>query len=161
MKQFLKNNNFGKWGWMMIFYAGISYYISAALSTDGLNFYPAQFGTAYGWNAGMITTLAGMAGWVALVGAVIFAQIIGKIGTRKSAGIINIITGVLVLIFANTHSFAMFIVMVFTINFIVANVQLNLIPNNIMNVWFPRKKESHLAGRRWVCQSVRQQLLQF
>lgn len=140
MKQFLKNNNFGKWGWMMIFYAGISYYISAALSTDGLNFYPAQFGAAYGWNAGMITTLAGMAGWVALVGAVIFAQIIGKIGTRKSAGIINIITGVLVLIFANTHSFAMFIVMVFAINFIVANVQLNLIPNNIMNVWFPRKK---------------------
>ena len=40
MKQFLKNNNFGKWGWSMIIYAAISYYIASAVSTDGLNFYP-------------------------------------------------------------------------------------------------------------------------
>ncbi|BAK47016.1 permease of the major facilitator superfamily [Clostridium sp. SY8519] len=140
MKDFLKNNNFGKWGWAMIVYAGVSYYIAAALSTDGLNFYPAQFEALHGWNAGLITTMAGIAGWVALAGAVIFAHIIAKIGTRKSAGIINILTGILVLIFANTSNFIVFGIMVFAINFIVANVQLNLIPNNIMNVWFPRKK---------------------
>lgn len=140
MKEFLKNNNFGKWGWSMIIYAAVSYYISAALSTDGLNFYPAQFEAAYGWNSGLITTLAGIAGWVALIGAVVFAQIIARIGTKKSAGIINIITGVLVLIFANTTNFVLFVIMIFAINFIVANVQLNLIPSNIMNVWFPKKK---------------------
>lgn len=84
------SNNFGKWGWFMILYAGISYYVSAALSTDGLNFYPAQFEMLHGWNAGLITSL--------------------------------------------TSSLAVFIVMIFAINFIVANVQLNLIPNNIMNV---------------------------
>lgn len=140
MKKFLQNNNFGKWGWLMILYAAVSYYISAALSTDGLNFYPEQFAQAYGWNPGTIVTLAGIAGWVALLGAIIFAQFIAKVGTRMSAGIINIATGVLVLIFANTKSFGLFLVMVFAINFIVANVQLNLIPSNIMNVWFPRKK---------------------
>ncbi len=140
MKEFLKNNNFGKWGWAMIFYAGISYYISAALSTDGLNFYPAQFEAAYGWNAGMITTMAGFAGWLSLIGPVIFAQIITKLGISKSAGIINIITGILVLVFANTNNRIVFIIMIFAINFVVGNVQLNLIPNNIMNVWFPRKK---------------------
>ena len=140
MKDFIKNNNFGKMGWLMIIYAAISYYIAAALSTDGLNFYPQAFGGMYGWNPGQITMLAGMAGWVALVGAVVFAQLIAKIGTRNAAGIINIITGVLVLVFANTKSFGVFILMVFALNFIVANVQLNLIPSNIMNVWFPRKK---------------------
>lgn len=127
-------------GWLMIIYAAISYYIAAALSTDGLNFYPNAFGGMYGWNPGQITMLAGMAGWVALVGAVVFAQLIAKIGTRNAAGIINIITGALVLVFANTKSFGVFILMVFALNFIVANVQLNLIPSNIMNVWFPRKK---------------------
>ena len=140
MKDFLKNNDFGKWGWSMIVYAGISYYIGAALSTDGLNFYPTQFEALHGWNAGFITTMAGIAGWVALAGAVIFAHFIAKIGTRKSAGIINILTGVLVLIFANTSNFILFVAMVFALYFIVVNVQLNLIPNNIMNVWFPRKK---------------------
>lgn len=140
MKDFVRSNNFGKWGWAMIIYAALSYYVSATLSTDGLNFYPSAFAEVYGWNSGMITTLAGVAGWVALVGAVVFAQIIAKIGTKKAAGIINIITGVLVLIFANTPNFAVFIVMVFAINFIVGNVQLNLVPSNIMNVWFPRKK---------------------
>lgn len=139
------SNNFGKWGWMMIIYAGISYYISAALSTDGLNFYPAQFEMLHGWNAGLITSLAGVSGWVALLGAVIFAQIIEKIGNKMAAGIINIITGVFVLIFANTSSFAVFLIMIFAINFIVANVQLNLIPNNIMNVWFPKKKGTALG----------------
>lgn len=139
------SNNFGTWGWLMIIYAGISYYISAALSTDGLNFYPAQFEQLHGWNAGMITSLAGMSGWVALVGAVLFAVIIEKTGTRKAAGIINIITGALVLVFANTSNFLVFIIMIFAINFIVANVQLNLIPNNIMNVWFPKKKGTALG----------------
>jgi MFS family permease len=134
MKKFLQNNNFGKWGWLMILYAAVSYYISAALSTDGLNFYPEQFGLAYGWNPGLITTLAGIAGWVALLGAIVFAQLIAKVGTRKSAGIINIITGALVLVFANTKSFALFIVMVFALNIITSNVQLNLVPNNIWGV---------------------------
>ena len=134
------SNNFGKWGWAMIIYAGLSYYVSAALSTDGLNFYPAQFEAMYGWNSGLITALAGIAGWVALFGAVLFAHIIAQIGTRMAAGVINIVTGILVLIFANAQSFGLFILMVFALNFIVANVQLNLIPNNIMTVWFPKKK---------------------
>ena len=140
MKQFLKNNNFGKWGWSMIIYAAISYYIASAVSTDGLNFYPDALGGPHGWNSGMITTLAGVAGWVALIGAVIFAQLIAKIGTRIASGIINIVTGLLLIWFGNTSNYVVFIIMVFALNFIVANIQLNLIPSNIMNVWFPRKK---------------------
>lgn len=140
MKEFARNNNFGKWGWSMIIYAALSYYFASALGTDGLNFYPTAFAEVYGWTSGTITTLAGVAGWVALVGAVVFAQLIAKIGTRMAAGIINIVTGVLVLIFANTSSLGVFLLMVFAINFICGNVQLNLVPSNIMNVWFPRKK---------------------
>ena len=121
MKQFLKNNNFGKWGWSMIIYAALSYYVAAAICTDGLNFFPAAFGEVYGWNAGLITTLAGIAGWVALVGAVVFSYIIARIGTRKAAGIINIVTGALLLWFANTKSVVIFIIMIFALNFIEPN----------------------------------------
>jgi sugar phosphate permease len=133
-------SNFGRWGWSMISYAALSYYVSATLSTDGLNFYPHQFELLHGWNAGVIVTMAGIAGWVALFGAIIFAPIVAKIGARMSAGIFNIITGICVLIFANVNNFTVFIVMIFLLVFLTNNIQLNFVPNNIMAVWFPRKK---------------------
>ena len=42
-------SNFGKWGWSMIIYCAISYYLAAALSTDALNWFPAAFQAYHGW----------------------------------------------------------------------------------------------------------------
>lgn len=134
------SSNFGKWGWSMIIYSAISYYIASALGADLLNYYPAQFELLHGWNAGMITTMAGLAGWVGVIGAIFLAQIVAKWGTRNSAAIFNILTGILVIAFANVRNFAVFIVLLFIIVIITGSVQVNLIPNSIMAMWFPKKK---------------------
>lgn len=134
------SSNFGAWGWSMIIYAALSYYIASALKADLLNYYPAQFEALHGWNSGVITSMAGLAGWVGIIGAILWPYVIAKLGTRTSAGVFNIVTGALVILFANIQSFAGFIVLIFLINLIVGSVQVNLIPNNIMNVWFPKKK---------------------
>ena len=58
-------SNFGKWGWAMIIYCGISYYMAAVLSTDTLNWYPAAFASLRGWGEGFVNlcnTMAGLGG---------------------------------------------------------------------------------------------------
>lgn len=124
----------------MIIYAAISYYIASALGADLLNYYPAQYELLHGWNAGTITTMAGLAGWVGVIGAIFLAQIVAKWGTRNSATFFNILTGALVIAFANARNFTVFIVLLFLIVIISGNVQVNLIPNSIMAMWFPKKK---------------------
>lgn len=135
-----KSTGFGKWGWSMIFYCAISYYIAGAIGSDGLNFFPAQFEMSKGFNASLTTTLAGLAGWSAIIGGVVFAQMVAKIGARKTAVIGNIATGVFVLLFALTNSFPVFIVALILSIFVAGSVQINVVPNTMMNVWFPKKK---------------------
>lgn len=135
-----KSTGFGKWGWSMIFYCAISYYIAGAIGSDGLNFFPAQFEASKGFNASLTTTLAGLAGWSAIIGGILFAQMVAKIGARKTAVIGNIATGIFVLLFALTNSFPVFIIALLLSIFVAGSVQINVVPNTMMNVWFPKKK---------------------
>lgn len=124
----------------MIIYAALSYYIASALGADLLNYYPAQYAELYGWNPGVITAMAGLAGWVGVIGAILWAYVVPKMGLKNAAGVFNIITGAMVMVFANIRSFVGFIILIFAILFIAGSVQVNLIPNNLMAVWFPKKK---------------------
>ena len=133
-------SNFGKMGWSMIIYAALSYYIASALGADLLNYYPAQYAELYGWNPGVITAMAGLAGWGGVIGAILWAYVVPKMGLKNAAGVFNIITGAMVMVFANIRSFVGFIILIFAILFIAGSVQVNLIPNNLMAVWFPKKK---------------------
>ena len=140
MEKNMTKSGFGKWGWSMIFYCVISFYISGAIGADGLNFFPTQFENLRGWNASMITTLAGLAGWTAVIGGFIFAALVHKIGARMTAVFANIITGICIIIFALTTNLTIFILMIFISIFIAGSVQINVVPNTIMNMWFPKKK---------------------
>lgn len=140
MNQNTTKSSFGKWGWSMIIYCAISYYISGAIGSDGLNFFPAQFELAKGFNASMVTTLAGLAGWTAIVGGFVFAAMVGKIGAKMTAFIGNIVTGIAMLIFALTNNYVVFIISMFAAIFVAGSVQINVVPNTLMNVWFPKKK---------------------
>lgn len=134
------SSNFGPWGWSMIIYCAISYYISSAIGADGLNFFPNAFEASKGFSASLTTTLAGLAGWTAVIGGFVFAALVGKIGARMTAVIGNIATGIFVLIFALTNSYPVFILAMFLSIFVVGSVQINVVPNTLMNVWFPKKK---------------------
>ncbi|MCC8152336.1 MAG: MFS transporter [Lachnospiraceae bacterium] len=136
-------SNFGKWGWSMIIYCAISYYLAAALSTDALNWFPSAFQVYHGWGeefVNMCNTMAGVGGWIGVVAAVVFSMMTAKKGSRFMAVFGNIITGILCLIMAFTGSQPVFYLMVICLTFVGGNIQLNVVPNNIMNVWFPKKK---------------------
>lgn len=135
-------SNFGKWGWSMIVYCAISYYIAAAIGADGLNFFPGAFEALRdgAFNSSLITTLAGLAGWTAVIGGFLFGFLVEKMGARSVAVIANILTGIFVVIFGITTNFSLFILMMFLSIFITGSAQMNVVPNTIMNVWFPKKK---------------------
>lgn len=136
-------SNFGKWGWSMIIYCSISYYLAAVLSTDTLNWFPSAFVSLHGWEAGvtdLCNTMAGLGGWLGVVAAVIFSIMAAKWGSRFMAVIGNFVCGVLCIIFACTSNIQVFLVMIVLLTCISGNIQLSVVPNNIMNIWFPKKK---------------------
>ncbi|MCC8017977.1 MAG: MFS transporter, partial [Lachnospiraceae bacterium] len=136
-------SNFGKWGWSMIIYCAISYYLAAALSTDALNWFPSAFQAYHGWGeefVNMCNSMAGIGGWIGVAAAIVFSIMTAKKGSRFMALFGNIITGVLCLVMAFTESQPVFFLMVICLTFVGGNIQLNCVPNNIMNVWFPKKK---------------------
>ena len=60
----------------MIIYCAISFYLAAAMSTDGLNWFPAAFSAYRGWGENVINlsnAMAGIGGWIGVVAAVIFS----------------------------------------------------------------------------------------
>lgn len=136
-------SNFGKWGWSMIIYCAISYYLAAALSTDALNWFPSAFQAYHGWGetfVNMCNAMAGIGGWLGVAAAIVFSIMTAKKGSRFMALFGNIITGILCLIMAYTNSQPVFFLMIICLTFVGGNIQLNVVPKNIMNVWFPKKK---------------------
>jgi len=96
-------NNFGKWGWSMIIYCALSYYIAAALATDALGWYPAAFGAFRGWGDNMpnlCNAMVGVAGWISVIGAFVFSVLAAKKGSRWMAVFGNLVCGVATVIFA-------------------------------------------------------------
>lgn len=136
-------SNFGKWGWSMILYCGVSYYMAAALSTDTLNWYPSAFAEYRGWGDAFVdlcNTMSGVGGWIGIIAAIVFSIMAAKWGSRIMAVWGNIVCGVLLIIFGCTPNMTLFLVLIVILTFISGNLQLNVVPNNIMNIWFPKKK---------------------
>ncbi len=143
MKSSTTKNNFGKWGWSMIIYCMISYYIAAALATDTLSWYPAAFDELRGWGdimPNLCNAMVGIAGWISVIGAFVFSVMAAKKGSRWMAVFGNIICGVATIIFAITPSLPLFLAMIVVMVVVGGTIQVNIVPNNIMNIWFPKKK---------------------
>lgn len=136
-------SNFGKWGWSMIAYCAISYYLAAVLSTDTLNWFPNAFISFHGWDAevaDLCNAMAGAGGWLGVIAAVIFSIMAAKWGSRVMAIAGNFVCGILCIVFACTTNIQVFLAMIVLLTCISGNIQLNVVPNNIMNIWFPKKK---------------------
>ena len=136
-------SNFGKWGWSIIIYCAISYYFAAALSTDTLNWFPEAFTAFRSWDtsvADLCNAAAGIGGWLGIIAAIVFSIMTAKKGSRFMAVFGNVVCGVCCIIFALTQNVSLFLVMIVALVFFSGNIQLNVVPNNIMNIWFPKKK---------------------
>ncbi|MBQ6522183.1 MAG: MFS transporter [Atopobiaceae bacterium] len=136
-------SNFGKWGWSTIIYCAISYYIAAALATDTLSWYPAAFAQLRGWGddlPNLANAMTGIAGWISVLAAFVFSVLAAKKGSRWMAVLGNVICGVGTLVFAHTQSLPVFLAMIVVLVVVGGTIQVNIVPNNLMNIWFPKKK---------------------
>jgi len=133
-------SNFGAWGWSMIIYCALIYYFAAAMSTDGLNIYPEAFAAFRGWDANTISGFATIGGLTAIPGTVLFSILAAKKGSRFTAALGLILTGLSTVIFALASSWPVFAIASILIQFFAGSILLSVVPNTLMNLWFPTKK---------------------
>lgn len=133
-------SNFGAWGWSMILYCALIYYFAAAASTDGLNIYPEAFAALRGWDAGTITAFATIGGLTAIPGTVLFSILAEKKGSRFTAVLGLILTGLSMILFAYAPTLPLYLFASILVQFFAGSILLSVVPNNMMNKWFPVKK---------------------
>lgn len=133
-------SNFGRWGWSMIIYCALVYYIAAATSTDGLNVYPEAFAGLRGWDANTITAFATIGGLTAIPGTVLFSIVSEKKGSRFTSMLGLILTGLSTILFAYAPTLPLFLFASILVQFFAGSILLSVVPNNLMNKWFPVKK---------------------
>lgn len=135
----LTNNRFGKWGWSMIIYTLLLYYIYAGLCVDSMNLYPDAFAGLYGMDRNLLLGLATPAGVIGVLGGVVFGHICMKTGVRLMSGVSLIIAGILYVIFGFASTPVMYLIVLTALCF-VANAFGLISTATLMGNWFPRKK---------------------
>lgn len=136
-------SNFGKWGWSMILYCAVSYYLAAALSTDTLNWFPSAFTAYHGWDASIVNlcnAMAGIGGWLGVIAAVVFSIMAAKWGSRFMAVFGKFCLWRTLHYFCLYHKHYSIFGKVVILTFVSGNIQIDVVPNNIMNNRFPKKK---------------------
>lgn len=124
----------------MIIYCALVYYFAAGMSTDGLNIYPEAFAHFRGWEPGIIASFATIGGLASIPGTIIFSQVAVKMGSRFTSTLGLILTGAFTFLFAFATSLPVFLIASVCIQFFAGSILLSVVPNTLMNKWFPVKK---------------------
>ncbi|WP_160719610.1 MFS transporter [Bacillus sp. USDA818B3_A] len=132
-------NDFGAKGWSMIFFCMLMYYNFAAWTADGINIFSQAYAKEFGWDPSLLLSFSTPANWVGVIGALIFAQVVVKKGSRFVSALGLIIQGIISIWFGNIHSVIAYAIAISALNFFVSGFGY-VVPGTIMNVWFPRKK---------------------
>lgn len=136
--QSLTDSRFGSWGWGMIIYAMIMYFLFAALSTDGQNLFPSAFADVYGYDSNTLLAYATPASIAGIVGGFIFARLLLKFSTRLISTVSLIVTGVVFCVWGMSANIVMYVVLLMLICFFASGC--SFVAPTLMADWFPRKK---------------------
>lgn len=134
----LTDSRFGGWGWSMIVYAMIMYFLFAALSTDGQNLFPAAFAGVYGYDPNVLLAYATSASIAGIVGGFIFARLLLKFSTRLVSAVSLIVTGAAFCLWGMSANIAMYVILLMVICFFASGF--SFVAPTLMADWFPRKK---------------------
>lgn len=135
----LTNNRFGRWGWSMILMAFVWYYFWAATGTDGLNVYPSAFSATYGMDSNVLLGFATPAGFISVIGGVLFGQLVMKKGVRRVGSMAMILVGVLYALFGFCSTPILYLIDLTAFSF-VGNAFGLICTSTLMANWFPKKK---------------------
>lgn len=132
-------NNFGAKGWLMIVYNAILYYLIAGLTTDSLNLFPGAFESAYGLKAGILLSYNTPASIIGIAGSFLFAQFVLKWGSRFVASLTLFLSGIIFLFYGHANTLPFYVTIIILFNFMATGFG-QVVPNTLMNSWFPKKK---------------------
>ena len=148
-------SNFGKKGWLVIIYV-LFLYMFSATPPDTLNVSVEAFGhmrfgmEGQSWQQLLIYSAIG--GFIGSPVALILGQIVARCKVKWPTVAVLVIYGIIWFLNGQANSVAMYAVMVVMITAV--SDALNLVSTQqIMNNWFPKKRDWHLAGRQWECAS--------
>jgi sugar phosphate permease len=132
-------NDFGPKGWSMIIFCMLMYYNFAAWTADGINIFTQGYAKEYGWDPSVLLSFSTPANWIGVIGALVFAQIVVKKGSRFVAAVGLIAQGIILIWFGNIQSVLAYAIAISALNFFASGFGY-VVPGTIMNVWFPKKK---------------------
>lgn len=132
-------SNFGKKGWVMIFYMFLGFFLSTSLGSDLLNVIIPAFSAEKGWDAALLYGVVTVSGIISVFAVIVLGVIIRKIGARNMA-IIGLIVNIIVM-FLRPHVATLFQYnLLFIINNICAQAIVYVSAGALTTSWFPRKK---------------------
>lgn len=134
----LTDSRFGKWGWSMIVYAMIMYFLFAALSTDGQNLFPGAFAGVYGFDSNALLAYATPASIVGIIGGFLFARLLIKHSTRMISAISLIITGIAFALWGMCGNIVLYVLLLMVVCFFASGF--SFVAPTLMTDWFPYKK---------------------
>ncbi len=132
------SSRFGVRGWLIIFFYGVMLFFSASLTADGLNVIVPTLAGKIGIDSAQMLTWNGYGGWIGVVGTVILAAVVRRIGAKRV-----MISSLIIVVFAFgaeafIHGMVGWAVCAILVN-VFTNGMTFCAGSVIIASWFPRK----------------------
>lgn len=132
-------SNFGFYGWIMIIYAGFLLFYAGGTLNDGLNVIVHNIAHANNLDPAQLLFMATPAGWVGIIGSIVWAIFVGKTGPRLGALVIGVLGGISFMLYGIVHSVTGFLIVTSLCNFMAFGYAY-VVASTLMANWFPIKK---------------------
>lgn len=131
-------STFGFVHWMVIILLMALGYFENGSMNDGLNTFVGVFEERYGWSSGMLLSFSTYAGWISIIGIVLYGQLTKKKGARVTA-IVALSSAIIgMFMWSRSTSPAMYFLSVVLCSCSASAIM--IIRDTTTNNWFPTKK---------------------
>lgn len=131
-------SNFGFVHWMVILLLMALGYFENGSMNDGLNTFVGLFEERYGWSSGMLLSFSTYAGWISIIGIVLYGQLTKKKGARVTAIVALSSAIVGMFMWSRSTTPAMYFLSVVLCSCSASAIM--IIRDTTTNNWFPTKK---------------------
>jgi len=134
-----KKKSFAPYGWGIVIYTGLLWFITTLLATNSMNFIVPYFVGRYNWNQAALLSASTVGGFIGLLGIPLFSKMTAKRGPKIVTTICLAATALYCFSYLLIGSIAVFYIVV-ALGYIFNNGINNVTCGAIVANWFPRKK---------------------
>lgn len=126
-------------GYSLVFHSILTYFITGAFTTSGMNVWNGAFSAMHGWETTTLLTMATVAGLIGVLGSILFGQLVAKRGARLIITITMTICGIAIMAFGFIPNVFGYLLCMTIFNFAGHGFN-NVGSNAVIGNWFPRRK---------------------